>query len=196
MAGDADEGVFSACFDEGGLSPVIKRVDVDGVPGAFVLRGVLSEGECTRLEGGVRRLHALADTHSVEANELIMKPESSGLARRDSQHHVPCQVPASVVAPLSRRLRPWLEVTPGEACESAAKLAPSDDHAVSSFFRCYLYKDGDCSTPHFDRSFRVHKETEGTTSEGVKGGQLVRFSAYSLLLYLNDDFEGMYILLL
>jgi ectoine hydroxylase-related dioxygenase (phytanoyl-CoA dioxygenase family) len=52
-------GAFAACFDV--LSPSaapIERVALDGVPGAFILRGALSVAECQRLEGSVRLLHA------------------------------------------------------------------------------------------------------------------------------------------
>lgn len=68
---------------------------------------------------------------------------------------------------------------------------------VSTFLRCYVYNEGEFSTPHYDRSQCEHqKETilEEDKSLGpvshVKAGTLVRFSAYSILLYLNDDFEG------
>ena len=233
------DGAFADCFENTALSAnaaPIERVAVDGVPGAFILRGVLSAAECARLEGGVRLLHAAGElslctvtfcpypAHNVtlrllhdvadarrraaragpaalSAGSSAGTTSSTSAPRRDSQHHVPCHVAPSVVAPLARRLRPWLPSTPGGACESAATLAPSDSDAVSSFFRCYLYRDGDCSTPHFDRSFRVHSAASApSTASGARGGakraparhggELLRFSAYSLLLYLNDGFDG------
>lgn len=72
------------------------------------------------------------------------------------------------------------------APRSAGPSYPADSAAimpagaeVSTFLRCYHYREGDCSAPHFDKSYTEHADH-----------QLSAFSGYSVLLYLNDGFEG------
>lgn len=70
-----------------------------------------------------------------------------------------------------------------------ATLAPAGSE-ISTFLRCYLYEPGDASKPHFDRSFREHGVSQATSGRGAGRGPLLRFSAFSLLMYLTDSFGG------
>jgi hypothetical protein len=58
------------------------------------------------------------------------------------------------LAVLAARLRPCLPTRAGPANASALE-APGAE--VSGFLRCYLYRTGDASAPHYDRSFREHE---------------------------------------
>lgn len=54
--------------------------------------------------------------------------------------------------------------------------------------RCYRYRPGDFSAPHYDRSFTEHAPAD--TETGGRAGRLVSLSAFSLLLYLSDGYVG------
>jgi hypothetical protein len=179
------------------------REPVEGVPGAYVLRGALSNAEATRLAAVVRAAHR----SRAERLGLTAQPPRTGVTgagggggdwraeqpRRDSQHHVPLRASRDDMCALAARLREWLPQIAGPPAGCAAPLAPPGDE-ISTFLRCYLYKQGDVSNPHYDRSFREHAEpTAEAVAKGGRGarrGVLRRFSAFSVLLYLNDAFQG------
>eukprot|EP01134_Creolimax_fragrantissima_P007826 CFRG7826T1 len=140
--------------------------DVYGVAGARILRSVLTGEECDALKKAVLQLHA--------GYTEISKP------RRESQHHLPCRVPIKVLSGLCHRIRNYLPKHAGPANKGPL---PEAGLEVSNFLRCYHYKVGQASAPHYDRSFIEHENFK-------TGRHMVRFSAYSVLLYLNDDFEG------
>jgi|EP00505_MAST-04D_sp_SCG-Rhode-Island_P002072 hypothetical protein len=104
---------------------------------------------------------------------------SGGLGdRRASQHHTPVRLSVEDMAPFASLVRQYLPPSAGPK-NTAALAAPG--HEISGFLRLYDYHEGEFSTPHYDRSFTEHdKET----------GHLRSFSAYSVLIYLNGDFEG------
>ena len=279
---------------------------VMGVDGAFVIQNCLSEGECGALAAAVRLLHSswreaqetkhlakrargqelnvTADRESSPSSSAEVTAEvatvgaavgaAAALPRRMSQHHIPCRVAQDALACLCARMRPFL---PRQAGPDNAGPIMSDGRQVSPFLRCYHYKEGDTSTPHYDKSFTEHyrgprgptglevgPRTPGTVAGGPRGcgldggpevedegagggggggsgvrvcvdvpaapalvevaasassngggldavgsglratqekqskggqskyrvGQIQRFSAYSVLLYLNDDFDG------
>jgi Ankyrin repeats (3 copies)/2OG-Fe(II) oxygenase superfamily len=145
------------------LKPEPHCEELAGVPGAFIVRCALSRSEAAALGAVVLAAHAAASHGDVR--------------RRDSQHHVPVATSQASLAPLCARLRASL---PSRAGGSSAVLAPAGCE-LSSFLRAYAYEKGEESKMHLDRSFRDH-------SEG--GGLLRSFSAYSLLIYCNDGFEG------
>lgn len=96
--------------------------EVDGVPGARILRNVLSPTEVKTLCNAVLRTHAAA-TDGADGTQA---------PRRASQHHVPCRVPRQVLAPLCRRLRHAFPSTAGP--KNKAPLAP-EGQEISSFLR-------------------------------------------------------------
>ena len=97
--------------------------------------------------------------------------------RRASQHHTPCDVSRGDIAALAARVRPYLEVFAGPSNNS---ILEEEGLELSTFLRCYNYEVGDCSTPHYDRS--------ATSTRGRH--DVSTFSAYSILFYLNDGFDG------
>ncbi|ETV90585.1 hypothetical protein H310_14653 [Aphanomyces invadans] len=141
---------------------------VDGVPGAFVLKSVLSLNECADLQDAVRLLH--------DEKAAVLHDEKK--PRRPSQHHIPTQMDPFVLAEIMRRLHPHMPTHAGPS--NRAPLA-TDTPFLSPFLRSYYYHESDFSMPHYDKSFTHH--------EGVRG-RILNFSAYSILFYLNDGFEG------
>lgn len=105
--------------------------------------------------------------------------------RRESQHHIPCHVERDCLSLLAKRLSPFLPVVPldpgvGNKCwagggKNAAKkleakqfwtsfrLPDSEIDRVSPFLRCYWYRAGEASAPHFDRSMRTYEEESSTS---------------------------------
>ena len=163
----------------------IKKVPVEGVQGSFILENVLSKEECEVIMQAVRNLTESDPKYLAGLQDDTMDdsmPESDR-RRRKSQHHTPCYVEDGVLANL---LRPHLPEFAGP--KNKAILA---DFPLSNFLRCYDYHTGDFSMPHFDRSFSHHEQCSIDT-KSRHGGRLVGFTAYSVLLYLNDDFEGGY----
>jgi hypothetical protein len=161
------------------------RETVEGVPGAFVVRGVLTEPETGRLAAVVRAAH--------EQRALgTQDPASQAQPRRDSQHNIPLDLPPAALSSLGARMRACLPPVAGPPGGCRARLAPAGSE-LSGFLRCYHYHMGDESKPHFDRSFREHAapsaEALALGGRGAARPPLKRFSAFSVLLYLNDDFE-------
>lgn len=153
-------------FATAGPAAFTTREAVLGVAGAFVLRNVLSRRETAAWKAHVAALHAAQGPPPGEAAQQ----------RRDSQHHIPHTVDPSVVAPLAARIREWLPAQAGPA-----NAAPLAEAALSPFLRCYRYVAGDRSAPHYDRSHAEH---------GPGRGPCVRFTAYSVILYLDDACAG------
>jgi hypothetical protein len=168
---------------------------VPNVPGAFVLRGCLQKEECEPLAEQVRQVHkewAIANgTRNTNTNTSTNTTANPAPApRRKSQHHLPCRVSQSSLSILSARIRPFLSTVAGPTAPSnRATLLPKGE-ALSSFLRCYHYRVGDTSTPHYDKSYTTHKMYEGGDSKRKRNGPLATFSAYSVLLYVNDHYKG------
>eukprot|EP00516_Mucochytrium_quahogii_P006679 CAMPEP_0203756486 /NCGR_PEP_ID=MMETSP0098-20131031/9765_1 /ASSEMBLY_ACC=CAM_ASM_000208 /TAXON_ID=96639 /ORGANISM=" , Strain NY0313808BC1" /LENGTH=712 /DNA_ID=CAMNT_0050648391 /DNA_START=112 /DNA_END=2247 /DNA_ORIENTATION=- len=148
---------------------VREQVPVDGFPGAFVVRGALSKEECSRLETAVRELHG----------EFLAGNPERGI-RRESQHHIPVRVGQPCLEGLAKRLRCFLPKQAGPFCKSPLG---KEGEELSNFLRTYCYQTGDFSAPHFDKSFHVLDKVTG----GIK-----TFTAYSVVMYLNDGFKGGY----
>jgi len=67
-------------------------VVVDHVPGAFVVRGLMSATECGQLSAAVQRLTNEAMESYPQAALGRGTDPSAVTRRRNSQHHTPCQV--------------------------------------------------------------------------------------------------------
>ncbi|CAE8698676.1 unnamed protein product, partial [Polarella glacialis] len=142
------------------------REEVAAVPGAFIVRGAFSADEAALMGKAVHLAHG------------GRPPRDASETRRDSQHHRAVHVPQAALAVLCERLRSLLPATAGPSC--AAKLeVPGRE--ISTFLRCYRYLPGDMSRPHWDRSFCLCEHTPNVLSS---------FSAFSVLLYVSDEFEG------
>lgn len=158
----------------------ITRHNITDVPGCFVVKGLLSSDECTEWAQLVREVH-----HQKETCQNTSSKQQQ--PRRESQHHLPLKVNSGHAgfASLTQRLRPFLPNVAGPNCKAHLDISGQE---ISTFLRCYRYLPGDRSAPHFDRSFAEHSASKAKGSS--RGGSPVRFSAYSVVVYLNDDFEG------
>lgn len=170
---------------------------IDEVPGAFILHHVLSVEECDELQKLVQNV-----TQFIENKEVLLSPTDK--PRRNSQHHTPCHVESKHLLSLSARLRPFLPQVAGPSlscCDTVCELEEIGSE-ISTFLRCYHYRVGDFSTPHYDRSQYEYQDiipksvpntSKDSSNVKVKSRppcKLVRFSAFSIILYLNDDFTG------
>jgi len=156
------ERLLSALEANETSSSRIRRLEK--VPGAFVVENLLGGRDAPLLEEEVRRMH-------VEFRRSVC---GDGLKkRRDSQHHLPIDVGVEAMQRLCERLRPFL---PEFAGPSNWRRLEGNGREVSSFLRTYCYEEGDFSAPHFDRAFICDEKKT--------------FSAYSVVIYLNDEFEG------
>ncbi|CAE8629706.1 unnamed protein product [Polarella glacialis] len=172
------ESAFAAAFERSAAdaTAVPVREDVLGVPGAFVLLDALTESETEALRRFVRLAHEQRAAAAL-ASMPSSASEKDEEKRRDSQHHVPVHVPSVALGTLAQRIRPVLPTAAGP--KNLAELE-AQGKEISTFLRCYLYSPGDSSKPHFDRPW----------SEHTPDGALAVFSAYSVLVYLSDSFEG------
>ena len=195
------------------------------VPGAIILRQLLTREECNNLAKEVRNVHLQWEEESKRRRNLSSSSSSSSsstttttstttssttsdtststtatttttnpVSRRRSQHHLPRRVSSSSLATLSARIRPYVAQVAGpKAPANSATLLPPGEE-LSTFLRCYHYKKGDTSTPHYDKSFTTSTEKIEKIEKGKKkrigGGRLETFSAYSVLLYVSDSFQG------
>ena len=160
----------------------VSREEILDVEGSFMLHGVLSDTECQMLAKLVQNAVEVEveDEVDVEVGEGEGQGEAATRkrkARRESQHHTPVLVDSSSLMSLIQRVRPFLPVIAGPKNSS---VLFEDEQCLSPTLRLYHYRTGDFSTPHFDKSF----------TENGPAGHLLRFSAYSMIVYLNDSFTG------
>jgi hypothetical protein len=171
---------------QGGERNQIRKVD-GCVEGSFILKNVLDKMECEAIMTAVRSLNEYVVSSQLRARSAevaeteISEIPTGNKSRRPSQHHTPCYVDNDALSSLTDRVRPHLPRQAGP--QNSSYLA---DSPISTFLRCYDYHTSDASTPHFDRSFNFHEKDP----MGRNTGHLLQFTAYSMVLYLNDDFEG------
>eukprot|EP00933_Yihiella_yeosuensis_P031571 TRINITY_DN25145_c0_g1_i1.p1 TRINITY_DN25145_c0_g1~~TRINITY_DN25145_c0_g1_i1.p1 ORF type:complete len:355 (-),score=78.80 TRINITY_DN25145_c0_g1_i1:26-1090(-) len=177
------ESFFQDAFNQAALAelPKPQMEEVTEVPGAFILRNVLTEAETDKLAEFVRLAHEQREKQAVEtanlADSTSKEPLGEEKIRRNSQHHAPVYVQHEALKALSERVRQFL---PSAAGPSHQGKLEEPGREISTFLRCYWYRTGDCSQPHFDRPWNQHSSD----------GSLFSFSAYSILFYLNDAFDG------
>jgi len=145
----------------------IIREDVEGVPGAFVLRNVLSSAQCDWLI-------KLTETMGYDEDA----PTRLGRNFRQNENCVMIALDDINTAIYER----CVPVMPPE--ESGGEVA-----GINRRWRFYKYNPGDI--------FRAHVDPDGWTGSGFdKAGNLLsdcygdRVSRMTILMYLNDEFEG------
>lgn len=148
---------------------------VSGVEGAYLIKGALLDNPelLDELSDRVRACCASDPKLSMSDDSKANERQK----RRDSQLHTPVKVDVSSMAYLCGLLRKYLPIHAGPDNDSNLE---AEGHELSTFLRLYDYQQGDASSPHFDKAY----------TENGKTGGIEKFSAYSVLLYLNDGFEG------
>ena len=145
--------------------PAVSRLDINEVPGAFQLLNVLTDSEADAFVKVTERLGYHQDSpvslpHSVRHNENLNWIVSEQIDRT-----------------IWRRSQPFV---PERVFEQQAM-------GINARFRFYRYGRGDFFKAHTDGSW---------TGSRVINGQLVNnaypgwHSQYTLLLFLNDDYQG------
>lgn len=151
-----------------GEAPATMREDVPAVPGAFVVSGVLSRRECSEIV-------ATAETLGFVPDHPVGKESSSGIDA--------CEwlIDDSILANLFERVKSELPQT----LPRGATLA-----AINARWRLFRYSEGAVYRPHIDGSWPASGLSAATGEYVHDGGLPQRRSRLTLLLYLNEGFEG------
>ena len=146
----------------------VERREVDGVPGAFQLLGVLAADECARLV-------ELAETLGYLEDAAVTLPRS--IRHNDNFTWV---VDDATNELIWRRCRPLLadphEYNRGKGCVG-----------LNARYRFYRYREGDFFAPHTDGSWPGSRVVDGALVGDAYGD---RYSQFSLLLFLSDGYAG------
>ncbi|MEH6823537.1 MAG: 2OG-Fe(II) oxygenase [Motiliproteus sp.] len=164
----ACRGHNPVALDEDWPGKAIQRRDITSVPGAFQLTGVLSAEECRRF---------------IELTESLgYLPDAAVSLPRDIRHN------DNVV---------WVtdEGTDGIIWERIASLVKRNltqlngkpPLGINARFRFYRYREGDYFRFHSDGAWPGSRVIEDKL---VANAYPDRYSQLTLLLFLNDDFDG------
>ena len=146
----------------------IERLEVDNVPGAFQLTGVLTVAEC-------ERLIALTESLGYVPDAAVSLPRS--VRHNDSLTWVVDVETSDLI---------W------SRCETFVNrnnhlFYDSKALGLNNRFRFYRYGEGDYFSPHTDGSWPGSKVVNGHLVHNAFDD---RWSQLTLLLFLNEDFEG------
>jgi len=146
----------------------VTRRDLDAVPGAFQLLGLLSDDECARLI-------ELSESRGYVADAAVSLPRS--IRHNDSFTWIADDLTNAIIwqrcAPLMRDDDPY----------NAGKRALG----LNARYRFYRYGPGDYFAPHTDGSWPGSRVVDG---ELVGNAYPDRWSQLSCLLFLSDDYVG------
>jgi len=154
---------FDTAADKGGAC---QRVEVPGVPGAFLLVNALTPRECEQLLG-VSEAMGYTEDAAVSLGRDVRHNETCAWIADDAtiqghifervKHLLPAEVGGGAVAGLNQR---W---------------------------RLYKYGEQDIFRPHTDGAWSGSAVVNGRLQQDAFGD---RYSQLTFLIYLNDDFEG------
>ena len=146
----------------------IERLELENVPGAFQLTGVLSSAECERLV-------VITESLGYVPDAAVSLPRS--VRHNDSLTWVVDDLTSDLI---------WAR------CGS---FIDRNNHlfydrkacSLNNRFRFYRYKKGDYFNPHTDGSWPGSRVVNGQL---VHNAFVDRWSQLTLLLFLNENFEG------
>ena len=142
-----------------------RRRDVAGVPGAFQLLDVLSEGECAQLV-------AISGALGYHADAPVSLPHH---VRHNA--NVNWIVDESIDGPIWERCRPLIP----------ERVAGGPALGLNARFRFYRYREGDYFRPHSDGAWPGSRVVDGRL---VHDAYRDRISQMSMLLFLSDGYTG------
>ena len=151
-----------------GYGPVLERLDVDGVPGAFQLTNVLDSTECERLRELGEKLGYLEHA-AVSLSRDIRHNDSFTWIADDTT----CELIWHRCAGLVH--------DPSEYNAGKAALG------LNARFRFYRYREGDYFARHTDGSWPGSRVVDGELVHDAFGD---RWSQMSFLLFLTDGYTG------
>ena len=146
----------------------VQRREVEGVPGAFQLFGVLSAEECERLQALGENLGYLEDA-AVSLPREVRHNDSFTWVADDATCELIWRRCAGLVS------------DPSEYNAGKAVLG------LNARFRFYRYRQGDYFAPHTDGSWPGSRVIDGKL---VDNAWPDRWSQMSFLLFLSDGFTG------
>ncbi len=160
----ADRGPGNIVFDAG-PGRTVQRRDIEEVPGAFQLLGVLSDAECAQFV-------AISDALGYHQDAPVSLPHH---VRHNT--NVNWVVDESIDAAIWERCRPLVP----ERVAGAAALG------LNARFRFYRYREGDFFRPHTDGAWPGSRVREGRLVHDAYGD---RISQMTMLLFLSDGYLG------
>ena len=146
----------------------ISRIDIEQVPGAFQLRGLLSADECERLVDLSESRGYLADAAVSLGRDIRHNDSFTWIADDDT-----CEIIWSRCAALVH----------DDSDYNAGKKALG----LNARFRFYRYAEGDYFAPHTDGSWPGSRIVDGKLLGDAWGD---RWSQLTFLLFLSDDYDG------
>eukprot|EP00854_Cymbomonas_tetramitiformis_P019447 gene19447-23253_t len=164
-----DKRIFACAADWNPLGSEGRRVvrqEVPFVPGAFVLAGALSVGECARIM-------RTAETMGYTEDHPVAKPEPTGIDT--------CEWLAApgLAGTLFARVREHLP----------QRIRGGELAGINAHWRLFRYNQRGVYRPHIDGSW-PGSGLDPRTGEYVQDAFRDRRSRLTFLVYLNDGFEG------
>lgn len=151
------------------VSPLpVVREDIDSVPGAFQLHNVLSKAECQNI---------------IQATETLGYTDDAAVSLPRSVRH-------------NNNLTWVADDTTVDNIWQRCKNAFTDDHqhffgkkplGLNGRWRFYKYQQGDFFSTHTDGSWPGSRIVDG---ELIANAYDDRWSMYTFLIFLTDDYEG------
>ena len=146
----------------------VQRFDVESVPGAFQLKGLLTQEECRRFIETTEKLGYTEDA-SVSLPRSVRRNENLVWVVDDTTHDI-----------IWERCKNLLYDTIG-IFNNKMPLG------LNKRFRFYKYAEGDFFKPHTDGSWPGSRVVENRL---ISNAYPDRYSRMTFLILLNDDFTG------
>lgn len=159
----SDRGPGSIRFDPS--PPATSRIEVEGIPGAFVLRDVLSPGEAGQFV-------AAAEAMGFHPDSPVSLPRR--IRHNDNLNWV---VSETIERTLWGRSAPWI---PERVGDQVAR-------GLNARFRFYRYGEGDYFSPHTDGAWPGSRVMDGQL---IRQWDPSLYSQYTYLALLTEDYEG------
>lgn len=159
----SDRGAPAIQFEDS--PPALERVEVEGVPGAFMLLDLLSPAE--------------AQQFIEVAERLGFHPDSPVSLSRSIRHNdnLNWVVSEAIDAEL------WARSAPAIPERIQGQVA----RGLNARFRFYRYGPGDYFSPHTDGAWPGSRVVDGRL---VRQHDRTLYSQYTYLILLNEDYEG------
>ena len=158
----ADRGDGAVQFDA--VPAPVERVEIEGVPGAFQLRKVLSPGEC-------RQFVALAENCGFHDDSPVSLPHS---VRHNA--NLNWVVSESIDGEIWTRCAPHVR----------DRVGGMTARGLNARFRFYRYRAGDFFKPHTDGAWPGSRVIDGNLVTDAYGIT----SWYTFLLFLSGGYQG------
>jgi hypothetical protein len=148
---------------------VITRTEIEGVPGAFQLLNVLSEEECQAL---------------INATENMEYTEDAAVSLG---RHIRHNMNLSCIVDTTTERLIWSRIAPLISDQTTAPFTGKKPLGLNQRFRFYRYEKGDYFGIHTDGAWPGSKIVNEKPVADAFGD---RYSLYTFLIFLSDEFTG------